>query len=64
MAGLNPRRLSGRVLQFSAKASRLPILGAGVRAAGKPLLGLERLRDARLDNVPPYLVPPPARRQE
>ncbi|CAN5118610.1 hypothetical protein BH23ACT9_BH23ACT9_15220 [soil metagenome] len=59
MAGLTPRRLAGRTLTFSARAGRLPLLGAGVRAAGRPLLGLDRLRDARLGETVPYLTPPP-----
>lgn len=60
MPGLTPRRLTGRTLQISARLGRVPVLGAGVRAAGRPLLGLDVLREARLDGAVPYLTPPPA----
>jgi hypothetical protein len=59
MAGLTPRRLTGRALRLSARAGRIPVLRVGVRAAGQPLLGLDRLRDARLGVVAPHLTPPP-----
>lgn len=58
MPGLTPRRLTGTTLRFSAHAGRMPVLGAGVRAAARPLLGLDRLRDARLGTAAPYLTPP------
>jgi hypothetical protein len=58
MPGLTPRRLTGRALQLSARAAGIPLLAAGVRAAGRPLLGLDRLRDARLGDAVPLLVPP------
>ncbi len=59
MPSLSPRRLTGRALQLSAKAAGIPLLASGVRAAGRPLLGLDRLRDARLGDVAPFLTPPP-----
>jgi hypothetical protein len=59
MPGLNLRRLTGRALQLSAKAAAIPVLSSGVRLAGRPLLGLDRLRDSRLGDAVPYLTPPP-----
>lgn len=59
MPGFTPRRLTGRALQLSAKAAGVPLLAPGVRAAGRPLLGLGRLRDARIGDVPPAVEPPP-----
>lgn len=58
MASLNPRRLTGRALRASVKAARMPLIGSGVRAAGRPLLGLDLLRDARFGQTHPYLAPP------
>ncbi len=58
LAGLTPRRLSGLALRVTANADRLPLLGAGVRAAGRSLIGIETLREARLDPVRPWLAPP------
>jgi hypothetical protein len=55
---LAPRLLTGRALQLSARASQVPLLAAGVRAAARPLLGLSVLHDARLGTTPPALVPP------
>lgn len=59
VAGLTPRRLSGLALRLSAGADRVPILGAGVRAAGRSLIGIEELRQARLGPAAPHLAPPP-----
>ncbi|MEE8602361.1 hypothetical protein [Euzebya tangerina] len=55
---MRPTRLTGRALQLSAKAAGVPVLAAGVRAVGRPLLGLDELRDARLGPVQPDLGPP------
>ena len=57
MAGLTPRRLTGATLKMSARAERIPFIGAGVRLAGRSLVPLDALRDARLGAVRPLLVP-------
>lgn len=57
MASVNPRRISGRLLQIAARADRLPVIGSGLRAATRPLLPLSDLRTARLGSARPYLVP-------
>lgn len=64
MPGLTPRRLTGRTLQLGARLGRLPLIGAGVRAAAVPLLGLDALRQADLGAAPPHLAPPPAADRE
>ncbi len=58
MPRLTPRRLTGRTLQLSARAASIGLLAPAVRAAGRPLLGLDRLRDARMGDVHPDLFPP------
>ena len=57
MAGLTPRRLTGATLKMSARPERIPFIGAGVRLAGRSLVPLDALRDARLGAVRPLLVP-------
>lgn len=57
MAGLTPRRLTGATLRMSARAERIPFLGAGVRLAGRSMVPLDALREARLGPVRPLLVP-------
>ncbi|WP_370324510.1 hypothetical protein [Euzebya sp.] len=54
----NPRRLTGRALRVSARASEVPVLRAGVRLVGRGQLGLEALREARIGPVPPAVAPP------
>jgi energy-converting hydrogenase Eha subunit A len=36
----------------------VPVVGAGIRAVGRPLLGLNRLHAASLGDVAPALAPP------
>lgn len=61
MPGLSPRRLSGQALRLSARAGRVPLLGATVRAANRDQLGLAALRRARLgEDVTPLSAPPAA----
>ncbi|WP_157965231.1 hypothetical protein [Euzebya rosea] len=42
---------------MSARAERIPFLGAGVRLAGRSMVPLDALREARLGPVRPLLVP-------
>lgn len=59
MANLIPRRITGQALRLSARAGRLPVVGAGIRAGVRDQLGLSRLHDARLGpEVTPWLEPP------
>lgn len=60
---ITPRRLTGAVLRLSARGGDIPLLSSGLRAAGRSLLDVDRLRDARLQDAAPDLRPPlPTRR--
>ena len=58
MAGLSPRRLTGSVLKLTARGGAVPLLGGGLRAVGKGLLGLDQLHDADLQGAPARIAPP------